>query len=74
MPKMKNKNRGEKALPHATGTGKVRANVACKRHNLRKRSKKMKRQARGTVNSSRPRGTAPRQTVLPLRRLIDGTR
>ena len=28
---------------------KVLANVACKRHNLRKRPQKMKRQARGTM-------------------------
>jgi large subunit ribosomal protein L35 len=32
-----------------TATGKVRANVAYKRHNLRKRSQKMKRKARGTM-------------------------
>ena len=32
-----------------TGTGKVRANVAFKRHNLRKRTQKMKRHARGTM-------------------------
>ncbi|QNT69554.1 50S ribosomal protein L35 [Defluviicoccus vanus] len=48
MPKMKTKA-GAKKRFRMTGTGKVRANVACKRHNLRKRSKKMKRQARGTM-------------------------
>lgn len=47
MPKMKSKS-GAKKRFRMTGTGKVRANVACKRHNLRKRSQKMKRQARGT--------------------------
>ena len=48
MPKMKTKS-GAKKRFRMTGTGKVRANVACKRHNLRKRSKKMRRQARGTM-------------------------
>lgn len=48
MPKMKTKS-GAKKRFRLTGTGKVRANVACKRHNLRKRPKKMKRQARGTM-------------------------
>ncbi|MDC1214617.1 50S ribosomal protein L35 [Rhodospirillales bacterium] len=32
-----------------TGTGKVRAAAAFKRHNLRKRSNKMKRQSRGMM-------------------------
>ncbi len=48
MPKLKTKSSFKKRF-RLTATGKVRANVACKRHNLRKRSKKMKRQARGTV-------------------------
>lgn len=48
MPKMKTKS-GAKKRFRLTGTGQVRANVAFKRHNLRKRSKKMKRQARGTM-------------------------
>jgi large subunit ribosomal protein L35 len=47
MPKLKNKSAARKRF-HFTGTGKIRGNVACKRHNLRKRSQKMKRQARGT--------------------------
>ena len=47
MPKMKTKS-GAKKRFRLTGTGKVRGNVAYKRHNLRKRPKKMKRQARGT--------------------------
>jgi large subunit ribosomal protein L35 len=47
MPKMKTKSAAKKRF-RLTGTGKVRANVACKRHNLRKRSQQMKRQARGT--------------------------
>ncbi|NQW02235.1 MAG: 50S ribosomal protein L35, partial [Rhodospirillales bacterium] len=32
-----------------TGTGKVRANVAYKRHGMSKRPQKMKRKARGTM-------------------------
>ena len=47
MPKLKTKSAAKKRF-RLTGTGKVRANVACKRHNLRKRPQKMKRQARGT--------------------------
>ena len=47
MPKLKNKSAAKKRF-RFTGTGKIRGNVACKRHNLRKRPQKMKRQARGT--------------------------
>ncbi|MBL8666821.1 MAG: 50S ribosomal protein L35 [Rhodospirillales bacterium] len=47
MPKLKNKSAARKRFSF-TATGKIRANVACKRHNLRKRPQKMKRQARGT--------------------------
>ena len=48
MPKLKTKSSAKKRF-RLTATGKVRAGVAFKRHNLRKRSKKMKRKARGTV-------------------------
>ena len=48
MPKMKTKS-GAKKRFRVTGSGKVRAAVANKRHNLRKRSQKMKRKARGTT-------------------------
>jgi large subunit ribosomal protein L35 len=47
MPKMKTKSAAKKRF-RLTATGKVRGNVGYKRHNLRKRSQKMKRQARGT--------------------------
>ena len=47
MPKLKTKS-GAKKRFRLTATGKVRANFARKQHNLRKRSKKMKRQSRGT--------------------------
>ncbi|TVR81155.1 MAG: 50S ribosomal protein L35 [Rhodospirillales bacterium] len=48
MPKLKTKSAAKKRF-RLTATGKVRANVGCKQHNLRKRSQKMKRQARGTM-------------------------
>ncbi|MCP5365004.1 MAG: 50S ribosomal protein L35 [Hyphomicrobiales bacterium] len=48
MPKLKTKSAAKKRF-RLTATGKVRANVAFKRHNLRRRSQKMKRQARGTM-------------------------
>ncbi len=47
MPKLKTKS-GAKKRFRLTGTGKVRMNFAFKRHGLRKRPKKMKRQARGS--------------------------
>lgn len=47
MPKLKSKSAAKKRF-RLTASGKVRANVAFKQHNLRKRSQKMKRQARGT--------------------------
>jgi len=48
MPKIKTKSSAKKRF-RLTASGKVRANTAFKRHNLRKRSKKMRRQARGSV-------------------------
>jgi len=48
MPKLKTKASAKKRF-RLTGSGKVRANPSFKRHNLRKRSKKMKRQSRGTM-------------------------
>lgn len=53
MPKMKTKSSAKKRFS-LTASGKVRANVAFKQHNLRKRSTKMKRQARGTMILSAP--------------------
>ncbi|HEX9808434.1 MAG TPA: 50S ribosomal protein L35 [Alphaproteobacteria bacterium] len=47
MPKLKSKS-GAKKRFRTTGTGKLRANFGYKRHNLRKRSQKMKRTNRGT--------------------------
>ncbi|MDX1711785.1 MAG: 50S ribosomal protein L35 [Rhodovibrionaceae bacterium] len=48
MPKLKNKSGARKRF-RLTANGKVRANVGYKRHNLRKRPQKMKRQHRGTM-------------------------
>ena len=48
MPKLKTKSSAKKRFSF-TATGKVIAQPAYKRHNLRKRSQKMKRQARGTM-------------------------
>lgn len=47
MPKMKTKS-SVKGRFRVTGSGKVRGNVAYKRHMLRRRPQKMKRQHRGT--------------------------
>lgn len=48
MPKIKTKASAKKRF-RLTATGKVRANVACKQHMLRRRPQKMKRKARGTM-------------------------
>jgi large subunit ribosomal protein L35 len=48
MPKLKNKSSAKKRFSF-TATGKVVAASAFKRHNLRKRPQKMKRQSRGTM-------------------------
>ncbi|MGB0747571.1 MAG: 50S ribosomal protein L35 [Magnetospiraceae bacterium] len=48
MPKMKTKSSAKKRF-RTTATGKIRCQVAFKRHGLRKRPQKMKRQARGTM-------------------------
>ena len=48
MPKMKTKSSAKKRFK-LTASGKVKAPVAYKRHNLRKRPQQMKRKARGTM-------------------------
>ncbi len=47
MPKIKTKASAKKRF-RLTASGKVRTSAAGLRHNLRKRSKKMRRKARGT--------------------------
>lgn len=46
MPKLKTKS-STKGRFRLTAKGKVKMNPSCKRHMLRRRSKKMKRQSRG---------------------------
>ena len=48
MPKMKTKSAAKKRL-WFTGSGKPKRSFAGKRHNLTKRTKDRKREARGTV-------------------------
>ncbi|MBP6986605.1 MAG: 50S ribosomal protein L35 [Alphaproteobacteria bacterium] len=48
MPKMKT-NKGAKKRFRLTATGKVVRSFANKQHNMRKRSNRMLRQARGTT-------------------------
>ncbi len=48
MPKIKTKS-GAKKRFRLTAGGKVRGSAAFLRHNLRRRSQKMKRKARGTM-------------------------
>jgi large subunit ribosomal protein L35 len=47
LPKLKTKS-GAKKRFHRTASGKIKANVAHKRHRLISKPKKMKRHARGT--------------------------
>ena len=49
MPKMKTKS-GAKKRFRLTASGKVRGSAAFLSHNLRRRSQKMKRNARGTTS------------------------
>jgi large subunit ribosomal protein L35 len=48
MPKMKTKSGAKKRFGR-TATGKIKANVAHKRHRLISKPKQMKRQAKGTT-------------------------
>ena len=48
MPKLKTKSSVKRRF-RLTASGKVRANPASRRHFLRRRSKKMKRQSKGTM-------------------------
>lgn len=64
MPKMKTKSAAKKRFS-LTGTGKVRANVAFKRHCLACKSSKMKRQARGTMMLAVVDNPAVKKHFLP---------
>ena len=52
MPKIKTKS-GTKKRFKVTGTGKIAMFSSCKRHNLSKRTKKMKRNAKGPIIMSK---------------------
>ncbi len=64
MPKLKTNSSAKKRF-RLTGSGKVRMNVAYKRHNLRKRTQKMKRHARGTQIMAESDAKFVRRYFLP---------
>lgn len=64
MPKLKTRS-GAKKRFRLTGTGKVRMNYAYKRHGLRKRPQKMKRQNRGTTIMAAPDAKIVKRFFLP---------
>ena len=64
MPKMKTKSSAKKRF-RLTGSGKVRANVAFKRHCLSAKSSKMKRQHRGTFVVAEVDAPAIKRHFLP---------
>jgi large subunit ribosomal protein L35 len=64
MPKLKNKSSARKRF-RLTANGKVRANVGYKRHGLRKRPQKMKRQHRGTRILSSADARLVKKYLLP---------
>ena len=64
MSKMKTKSSAKKRFS-LTASGKVRANVAFKRHCLSAKSAKMKRQARGTMVLAEADGRNVRRFYLP---------
>lgn len=64
MPKMKTKSSAKKRFS-VTGTGKVRGNVANKRHLLANKSQKMKRQARGTFGLAEADGVKVLRFYMP---------
>ena len=64
MPKMKTKS-GAKKRFRLTATGKVRMNQALKRHGMRKRPQKMKRNARGTAIMAEVDARIVRRHFLP---------
>lgn len=60
MPKLKTKSSVKKRF-RLTSSGKVRMGYGFKRHNLRRRSQKMKRKARGTKIMSESTANVIRQ-------------
>jgi large subunit ribosomal protein L35 len=64
MPKLKSKSGARKRF-RLTATGKVRMNFAFKRHNLRKRTQKMKRKARGSTIMAASDAKVVKRNFLP---------
>jgi large subunit ribosomal protein L35 len=64
MPKMKTKSSAKKRFK-ITGTGKVKAAVAYKRHCLGQKPQKMKRTSRGTMTLAKPDGIIVKRNFLP---------
>ncbi len=64
MPKMKTKSSAKKRFK-VTGTGKVKAGVAFKRHCLSAKPQKMKRTSRGTMVLAKPDGIIIKRNFLP---------
>ena len=64
MPKMKTKSAAKKRFK-LTATGKVKGNVANKRHCLSAKSAKMKRQTRGTFIIAEVDAPAIKKHYLP---------
>lgn len=64
MPKMKTQSSAKKRFK-VTGTGKVIAGAAHKRHRLISKPKKMKRQNRRTMVLSKPDGIIIKKNFLP---------
>ena len=64
MPKMKTKSAAKKRFK-ITGTGKVLAQAAGKRHGMIKRSNKFIRDARGTMVLAEPDGKKVIKNFLP---------
>ena len=64
MPKMKTQSSAKKRFK-VTGTGKVIAGAAHKRHRLISKPKKMRRQNRRTMVLSKPDGIIIKKNFLP---------
>tara|TARA_R110002072_G_scaffold121684_2_gene255838 strand:+ start:3554 stop:3754 length:201 start_codon:yes stop_codon:yes gene_type:complete len=64
MPKMKTKSSAKKRFK-LTAKGHVRASAAFLRHGLRKRSQKMKRDARGTMILAQADARVVKRHFLP---------
>lgn len=64
MPKMKTQSSAKKRFK-VTGTGKVKAGVAHKRHRLISKPKKMKRTSRRTMVLAKPDGIIIKKNFLP---------